>query len=188
MQADLLLGSEVSDVDGNSESRRGTISVFNGPMPDIQLLESQQAEITTVAQWLQRRVQEGVKPHEIAVFVRSPAELERAQQAVTTAKIPFQVLDEHVETISWRISICTMHLAKGLEFRSVVVMACDDEIIPSQARIEQVGDDADLQEVYDTERHLLYVACTRARDHLLVTSTEPASEFLDDLRVKVRIS
>jgi len=39
-----------------------------------------------------------------------------------------------------------------------------------------------LQDVYDTERHLLYVACTRARDHLLVTSVEPASEFLDDLR------
>jgi superfamily I DNA/RNA helicase len=43
-------------------------------------------------------------------------------------------------------------------------MACDDEIIPLQERIEMVGDDADLQEVYDTERHLLYVACTRARD------------------------
>ena len=31
-----------------------------------------------------------------------------------------------------------------------------------------VGDDADLREVYDTERQLLYVACTRARDDLLV--------------------
>jgi superfamily I DNA/RNA helicase len=78
-------------------------------------------------------------------------------------------------------SISTMHLAKGLEFRAVVVMACDDEIIPSQERIETVGDDADLQEVYNTERHLLYVACTRARDYLLITSVEPASEFLDDL-------
>ena len=75
-----------------------------------------------------------------------------------------------------------MHLAKGLEFRAVVVMACDDEVIPLQERIETVGDDADLQEIYDTERHLLYVACTRARDHLLVTCVEPASEFLDDLR------
>lgn len=45
-----------------------------------------------------------------------------------------------------------------------------------------MGDSTDLQEVYDTERHLLYVACTRARDHLLVTSVDPASEFLDDLR------
>lgn len=73
-----------------------------------------------------------------------------------------------------------MHFAKGLEFRAVVVMACDDEIIPSQERIETVGDDADLQEVYETERHLLYVACTRARDDLLVSGVSPVSEFLDD--------
>jgi ATP-dependent exoDNAse (exonuclease V) beta subunit len=39
-----------------------------------------------------------------------------------------------------------------------------------------------LKEVYDTERQLLYVACTRARDFLLVTGVEPASEFLDDLK------
>ena len=93
-----------------------------------------------------------------------------------------KTLDEHVETTSGYVSISTMHLAKGLEFRAVAVMACDDEVIPLQERIETVGDDADLQEVYDTERHLLYVACTRARDHLLITSVEPASEFLDDLR------
>jgi ATP-dependent exoDNAse (exonuclease V) beta subunit len=37
------------------------------------------------------------------------------------------------------------------------------------------------QEIYDTERHLLYVACTRARDHLVVTGVVPASEFLGDL-------
>jgi ATP-dependent exoDNAse (exonuclease V) beta subunit len=54
-------------------------------------------------------------------------------------------------------------------------------VIPLQERIESVGDEADLEEVYDTERHLLYVACTRARDHLLVTGGDPASEFLVDL-------
>jgi superfamily I DNA/RNA helicase len=75
-----------------------------------------------------------------------------------------------------------MHLAKGLEFRAVVVMACDDEVIPLQERVETVSDDSDLQEVYATERHLLYVACTRARDALLVTAVEPGSEFLDDMR------
>ncbi|MEX2657386.1 MAG: hypothetical protein WD272_07700 [Balneolales bacterium] len=60
-------------------------------------------------------------------------------------------------------------------------MACDDEIIPHQKRIETVTDDSDLEEVYNTERHLLYVACTRARDHLLVTGVEPGSEFLEDM-------
>jgi ATP-dependent exoDNAse (exonuclease V) beta subunit len=54
--------------------------------------------------------------------------------------------------------------------------------LPFQERIEIVSDDANLREVYDTERNLLYVACTRARDHLLVTSVEPASEFIDDMQ------
>jgi len=54
---------------------------------------------------------------------------------------------------------------------------------PLQERIETVTDDSDLEEVYNTERHLLYVACTRARDHLLVTGVDSASEFLDDLRM-----
>jgi superfamily I DNA/RNA helicase len=75
-----------------------------------------------------------------------------------------------------------MYLAKGLEFRAVVVMACDDEILPLQERIEEIGDSGDLQEVYDTERHLLYVACTRARDFLLVSGVVPASEFIEDFR------
>ena len=121
-------------------------------------------------------------PHEFGVFVRSEAELDRARAAAKEARVAFKILDEHVETTSGYVSIRTMHLAKGLEFRAVAVMACDDEVIPLQERIEMVGDDGDLQEVYDTEHHLLYVACTRARDHLLVTSVEPASEFLDDMR------
>ncbi len=74
-----------------------------------------------------------------------------------------KLLDENVETASGKISIGTMHLAKGLEFRAVAVMACDDEVIPLQERIETVADDADLEDVYNTERHLLYVACTRPR-------------------------
>ena len=87
--------------------------------------------------------------------------------AVEKSGIPYRVLDETVETVSGYVSICTVHLAKGLAFK---VVACDDEMIPSQERIETVTDDSDLQEVYDTQRHLLYVGCTRARDHLLVTS------------------
>jgi hypothetical protein len=181
-QADRLLGPEVTDVDGNSEDRSDTISVFNGPPPVIRVLQSQDEEIKSVGTWLAEQSKAGVLPHEFGVFVRSSGQLNRAQAAVQESAMPFKILDEHVETTSGHVSISTMHLAKGLEFRAVAVMACDDETIPLQERIETVGDDADLQEVYDTERHLLYVACTRTRDHLLVTSVEPASEFLDDLR------
>jgi superfamily I DNA/RNA helicase len=180
-QADRLLGPIMTDVDGNSETRSDAVSVFNGPPPTIRSLKSESEEVKAVGNWIADQVKAGVQPHEFGVFVRSDAQLDRARTAVQEAGVAFKVLDERVETSSGHVSISTMHLAKGLEFRAVVVMACDDEIIPLQERIETVGDDADLQEVYESERHLLYVACTRARDHLLVTSVAPASEFVDDM-------
>ncbi len=179
-QADRLLASTVTDVDGNSEDRSDTVSVFNGPPPLVRSLKSESEETAFAADWIKERAKTGVVPHEVGVFVRSAAQFDRARAAVKASGLAFKVLDEHVETASGFASISTMHLAKGLEFRAVVVMACDDEIIPLQERIETVGDDADLHEVYETERHLLYVACTRARDHLLVSGVEPVSEFLDD--------
>lgn len=183
MQADRLLGPEVADVDGNIEERRGTVSVFDGPAPSVLVFNNPQEEIDNVSAWLAARASEDVMPHEMWVFVRSQGEMDRARAAVGKAGLPFKVLDDHVETVHGHVSVSTMHLAKGLEFRAVAVMACDDEVIPLQERIETVADDADLEEVYNTERHLLYVACTRARDYLLVTSSGPASEFLDDMRM-----
>jgi mRNA-degrading endonuclease RelE of RelBE toxin-antitoxin system len=179
-QADRLLDQSMTDVDGNIENRSDTVSVFNGPPPTVRSSKSESDEIATVSDWLVEQAKGGIMPHEFGVFIRSSAQLDRARSAVEKTGMGFNVLDEHVQTTSGHVSIGTMDLAKGLEFRAVAVMACDDEIIPLQERIEAVGDDADLHEIYDTERHLLYVACTRARDHLLVSGVEPVSEFMDD--------
>ena len=181
-QADRLLEGEIADVDGNTETRRDAISVFNGAPPVIQTFADEAAEIKAVGEWLAARIAEKVAPHEIGIFARSADQLNRAKAAAEAAKLPYKILDERVEAIGGFAAIGTMHLAKGLEFRAVAVMACDDEVVPLQARIDTVGEDSDLKEVYDTERQLLYVACTRARDFLLVTGVEPASEFLDDLK------
>jgi mRNA-degrading endonuclease RelE of RelBE toxin-antitoxin system len=179
--ADRLLDPEQTDADGVVENRSGTISVFNGAPPTIQLLDGEEGEIEAVAEWIGGLVGEGVVPSELGVFVRSETEIGRAVRALESADLPTVVLDENVRSRGGAVSVGTMHLAKGLEFRAVVVMACDDEVLPSQRRIDTIGDSADLDDVYTTERHLLYVACTRARDHLLVSGVAPGSEFLDDL-------
>lgn len=181
MHADRLLGEEIADVDGNVDDRRGTVSVFNGPLPTIKIADDDDEEIELVAAWLADCRAAGIEPREIGIFVRSEAELERAERALKIAELPYTLLDENMQIATDTASVSTMHLAKGLEFRAVAVMACDDEVIPSQTRIEQVADEADLEEVYNTERHLLYVACTRARDRLLVTGVDPGSEFLEDM-------
>ncbi len=180
LHADRLLPATVSDVDGISEGRRGTVSMFDGPAPTVKACTDADHECRIVGQWITDRLKEGCAPSEVGVFVRSDAELKRARAAVKAAGVRAVELNDKVEVEDGAVAISTMHFAKGLEFRSVVVMACDDDVIPQSDRIESVADDADLEEVYNTERHLLYVACTRARDHLLVTGVTPVSEFVDD--------
>ena len=126
----------------------------------------------------------GTPASEIGIFVRSESELSRAKSAIIDAgQDAFKITDKF-EVNNNAIAYGTMHLAKGLEFRSVAVIACDEDVLPQQDRLERVTDASDLAEVYETERHLLYVACTRAREHLLVTGVAPGSEFLEDLEQK----
>ncbi len=151
-----------------------------GQTPVIGRFESPDAEIAAVGEWVAAALKEGFAPSEIGVFVRDHEQLDRARGTVKVAgQTPF-VLSERDENSGNRVSIGTMHLAKGLEFRAVAVMACDDEVLPLQARVAAVADEVELDDVYETERQLLYVACTRARDRLLVSGVEPASEFLAD--------
>ena len=112
----------------------------------------------------------------MAVFVRSQAQVSRAQDTVARADTPCETLDQKLRVKQGAVSVTTMHRAKGLEFRAVAAMACDDEVIPLQEWIENVSDDSDLEEVYHPEQHLLYVACTWARDQLLLTGVSPASD------------
>jgi hypothetical protein len=51
-RADRLLGPELADVDGNKEDRRSTWSVFNGPEPEIRVLDAPAAEAEAVGRWL----------------------------------------------------------------------------------------------------------------------------------------
>ena len=178
---DGLLPQVVRDVDGNEEDRSRTVSVFNGPDPEMQVCESSQDEQSSIANWISSIIKDGIEAEEIGIFVRSQNELGRARSAIiATGQVPLE-LSDRVENRTGRISMGTMHLAKGLEFKAVIVMACDDDVLPNQDRINSAADEGELDEVYDTERHLFYVACTRARDRLIVSGVGPTSEFFEDI-------
>jgi superfamily I DNA/RNA helicase len=181
-QADRLLGAEMTDADGNREDRRHTVSVFNGPPPEIRTFPAVSDESGSVGDWLRSLANDGIQPHEIGVFVRSPAQVSRAT-AARQRRRPGRARSRQSGRDQAREHQHRHHASgQGAGIPGVAVMACDDEVLPLQERIENVGDDGDLQEVYDTERQLLYVACTRARDRLSISGVEPASEFLDDVK------
>jgi superfamily I DNA/RNA helicase len=178
--ADRLLPGILADVDGRQEEREGTVSAFNGPQPVIKLFETAEDEIQSVAHFLRDVVADGFKPEEIGLFVRTRDALPRVRAAVAAAGLEATEITPRREGPVSSVRVGVMHLAKGLEFKAVSVMACDDEFLPLKERIEVVADEVELDDVYATERHLLYVACTRARDRLLLTALKPGSEFIRD--------
>ena len=109
-QADRLLPPETSDVDGNTDRRTGTVSVFNGAEPVIHILPSHDAETAAIAEWLKSRGQEGYAPHEMGVFVRSKAELDRAIAAVGMAGYAAVDLAQHAGGVTGKVAVGTMHL------------------------------------------------------------------------------
>ena len=179
--SDKLLPETIRDMDGNKEKRTGAVSVFNGPDPEIVLAANHDEEIEFVATWVSEQLDAGTPISEIGLIVRSDEELDRARRVAVKLNVKHQTLNETMTSRLDALPIGRMHLAKGLEFKSVAVMACDDEILPMQSRIESVITEHDLDEVHDTERHLLYVACTRARENLLISAVKPESDFLKDL-------
>lgn len=68
-QADRLRGPETTDVDGNTEDRRGTISVFNGPAPTVASEQTPAEEAGAVAAWITARTADSVEPHEVAILM-----------------------------------------------------------------------------------------------------------------------
>lgn len=179
--ADRLMDSSVADIDGERDERRGTISVFNGPEPTIALAESVEAEQRLAAEFIRTARNDGILPEEIAIFVRSRDLIGRARDAVGAAGEESFELTMFKEGPPGTVRIGVMHLAKGLEFKAVAVIACDEDQLPLRSRVETVADEVELDDVFATERQLFYVACTRARDRLLVVGLQPGSEFIRDL-------
>jgi hypothetical protein len=85
LEADTERNAALADVDGNSEDQRGTVSVFNGPGPEIATFDDPEQESEAVAGWVKGPIEQGVQPHEIGVFLRSSRELRQARSAVKQA-------------------------------------------------------------------------------------------------------
>lgn len=165
-KSDLLLPSRLLELDGEEDRRLGITSVFHGPLPEIHEFTAESEEAEGVRAWVKDRLAEGYPANGIAILMRSQKELPRAKEAVGN-------IDGLV--------FLPMHDAKGHEFRAVAVIACDADILPNEERLIAAADEKSLKEVFDTERHLLYVAATRARERLWISGCTPCSEFIEDL-------
>jgi superfamily I DNA/RNA helicase len=129
-------------------------------------------------------VTQGLAPHEIAIFARTRRIGDDFAQALRAAGGAVQVLSEDGDAddaAAPGVVVGTMHRAKGLEFKAVLVVACDARRMPNAYVLEQLTDPVERDAATKRERRLLYVSLTRARDEVFVTWSGTPSPFVAEL-------
>ena len=169
-QSDKLLPVFITESDGNEERRDGVVSLFQGEKPTIFICGEIEEERKAVVNWIKKQLLAGMQSKEIAILFRSVSLLDRAKK-----------IANDIGEIGEGLELLTMHDAKGLEFKSVAIIACEEDILPAESRLLAARDEAEIDEIMATERHLFYVAFSRARENVWVSCGGLPSEFLVDL-------
>lgn len=167
--AERVLREDRDDLDEGMESGWSTRTLLRGPEPRFEGATSETEMTLLVATEVERLLKSGLEPREIAVVARINKLLESLQEALTKLGIPSAVVakdDQELE--AGVVRILTMHRAKGLEFKAVVVAYASDRFLPFYRSLERAREKGDQEEAIRLDRQLLYVAMSRARDELSV--------------------
>ena len=179
--ADGLLAGDADDMDGGRERRDGTRSLLRGPQPLLAGHDTEGEELEAAVAHIQGLISSGLSPGAIAVFGPTRNVLDRVQDALSAAGRPSARLSDDAPLSVDQVQLGTMHRAKGLEFKAVLVVGCGAGSLPAPWLLRKQRDPADRDAVVEQQRRLLYVAMTRARDELRVSWTGAPSQFLVSL-------
>jgi superfamily I DNA/RNA helicase len=165
--------------DEPNENRR-SISIFDGPQPLVKLFNDRDSEIKNLLSWIKGQLSKGVQPHEIVVLTPNDFAMSAASAKMNDNNIRNWKLDATANYLNGEVGLAAIRRVKGLEYRSVAIIGCDEDQFPNANKMNELGDGSDFDEFLTLEKNSLYVAMTRARDNLLVSGITPGSAFLGE--------
>jgi len=166
--------------DEPNENRR-SISIFDGPQPLVKLFNDRDTEMENLLGWVKSQLNNGIDPHEIVVLTPNDFAMSAASAKLNAHNIRNWKLDATANYLKGEVGLAAVRRVKGLEYRSVAIIGCDEDQFPNANRMNELGDGSDFDEFLTLEKNTLYVAMTRARDNLLVSGINPGSAFLEEL-------
>ncbi|HEY0717602.1 MAG TPA: UvrD-helicase domain-containing protein, partial [Streptosporangiaceae bacterium] len=166
-----LLGSDpVTGLDGEVDSLLGYRSPLHGPRPQVRPAATRDQEFAALSERIRSWLADGIEPGAIGITARSAGLVREAREALRAAGLDTTPISGRGGAA--RVRAGTMHALKGLEFRAVAVIGAEEGVVPDPAVITaDDGDPLARTQNLQQERCVLFVACTRARDHLYVSHT-----------------
>lgn len=174
----MLQGLSFDDLDGGIVDERGYRSLLAGPAPQIYAFDNQQDEAEFIGEQVHRLL-ETKKPTDICIVARTNRQLQDVYRPILRDKnVKHTILDKDNQPHG--VALATMHRVKGLEFPVMILAGINENNIPLKVK-GIASDPAAVKEHVERERSLLFVAATRARDLLIVTSSGSPSRFLQGI-------
>lgn len=171
---------EFDDLDGGVD-HGNDISLFSGTVPVIRSFRNSTAEKEFIVSRIRELLESGVKRNEIAILVPTNDGLEIVMKHLYKHELPAEKLSANMNPDRPRIQCGTMHNSKGLEFRIVFIAEANEDNLPNTGVLNMKKNEPDELEAYlNEQRSLLYVAMTRAREQIYITSYGPLTALLSD--------
>ncbi|HEX3523427.1 MAG TPA: UvrD-helicase domain-containing protein [Stellaceae bacterium] len=169
--------ASVTGLDDEADTLTGYRSPLHGRRPKVVAARTRDAEYEALVRHVTAWREAGLEPHAIGVAARSNWLVKEAAAALNAAGLRTVSLSAKSSRESVRVG--TMHGMKGLEFQAVAVIGVSDGIVPAPSALTDAAEDpvAHAQDL-QRERCLLFVALTRARDHLYISYSGAPSTFL----------
>ena len=176
-----VLNEDILELTDKQVENRKSISTFNGPKPEIKSFNNQNEEIQGLVEWIKSKIKQGIDLHEIIVLSREVSDLKPFATKLKENNISCWELDASSNFIYNEVGLATVRRVKGLEYRCVAIVNCNEDQFPSEKELAKIGDISDEDDFLIREINLLYVAMTRARDNLYISHTGPSSMYLDNI-------
>ena len=158
-------------------------SLLTGPMPEVIVCNSKQDELNLYRNLIPQLL-DVFAAEEIVVCARAKWILKEFCKLFHEMDQHYKVLEQLNDETANGIRLATMHRIKGLEFRCVLIASANEGIVPRKFD-GKADDTALLEQHFRRERALLYVATTRARERVVITSSGKPSSLLQTVHSAV---
>lgn len=178
----LLEGRPFDDLDGGEDEQRGYTSLLHGPWPRVSHQETFADEVEAIVQHIEKLAEQGTLINTICLVARTNDMLAQYEGALRSKGCEVYRIRRSAaeDRKSSGVRLATMHRVKGLEFEHVIVAGVNQGIVPL-ARAMAADNPHEQAESENRERSLLYVAATRAKQTVLITSSDTPSDFMRTL-------
>lgn len=176
----LLNGIKFDDLDTGVEDNKGYKSLLHGPKPEVLNFKYIDEEVDYIGSKIKELNDNGIDLNSICLVARTDRQLESYRELLRDKMIKTYKIHrkEAEDRENKSIRVATMHRVKGLEFDYVFLAGVNDEVVPFKPLIESSSDNSVKKQRIIAERSLLYVAATRAKKEVFVSSYGNESEFL----------